>query len=105
MQTDYPLLDRGFRDLYDLKFDDAHQSFHEFEKAHPGNPLGPVSDAAAYLFLEFDRLKILRSDFFAENTKFLGGSTVKANPTAKQDFEADLQQSKRLSDALLRRVS
>ena len=98
---DYSLLDRGYRQMYDLEFGDAHRTFHEFEKAHPENPLGPVSDAAAYLFFEFDRLKILRSDFFAGKTA-LGASTGKPDPATKRVFEADLEQGKRLCDELLK---
>lgn len=98
------LLDRGYRQMYDLQFAEAHQTFHAFEKAQPENPLGPVSDAAAYLFFEFDRLKILRSDFFAGKTA-LGASTGKPDPGTTRDFEADLQQAARLSGGLLKRNS
>lgn len=87
--------------MYNLQFQAAHQTFHRFEAAHPDDPLGPVSDAAAYLFYEFDRLKILRSDFFTSNSKLLNGKPVKPEPDAKQHFEADLAKSKQLADAIL----
>lgn len=100
-EQDDPLLDRGYRQMYDLEFDDAHRTFHDFEKAHSDNPLGPVSDAAAYLFFEFDRLKILRSDFFAGKTA-LGASRGKPDPATTRSFETDLEQGQRLSDELLK---
>jgi outer membrane protein assembly factor BamD (BamD/ComL family) len=99
---DYPLLDRGYQEMYNLQFAEAHRNFHEFEKTHPQNPMGPVSDAAAYLFLEFDRLKILRSDFFAGKTA-LGASTGKPDPATTHDFEADLEKANQLSEELLKR--
>ena len=52
-------LDNGFRQMYNPEFADAHNTVREWKAAHPGDPMGPVSDAAAYLFSEFDRLHIL----------------------------------------------
>jgi len=64
-------LDLGYRHMYNLQFADAHQTFGDWKKAHPEDPLGPVSDGAAYLFAEFDRLHILQSELFVEDGKFL----------------------------------
>jgi hypothetical protein len=63
--------------------------------------MGPVSDAAAYLFFAFDRLKILRSDFFTEDGNFTESKQLKLDPQVKQHFEADLNRSKQLADAVL----
>ena len=43
-------LETGFRQMYNLDFDGAHQTFATWEGAHPEDPLGPASNAAAYLF-------------------------------------------------------
>ena len=91
------LLDQGYHEMYNLQFDAAHKTFHRFEAAHPDDPLGPVSDAAAYLFYEFDRLQILRSDFFTSDSKFLNGKALKPDPAVKQRFEADLDKTKQLA--------
>src|SRR5947209_3334572 len=64
-------LDHGFRQMYNLQFADAHQTFEGYSKAHPEDPLGHVANAAAYLFSEFDRLKILQSEFWVEDQPFL----------------------------------
>src|ERR1700686_4901520 len=42
-----PLLDQGYRQMYNLKFDEAHRTFAAYERDHPADPLGTVSDAAA----------------------------------------------------------
>ena len=55
------LLEQGYSAMYNLNFDAAHRAFAAWEKAHPDDPMGPVSDAAAHLFFEFDRMNILRS--------------------------------------------
>ena len=46
-------------------------TFQEWERLHPEDPMGPVSDAAAYLFSEFDRLHILQSEFFVHDQHFI----------------------------------
>ncbi len=94
-------LAQGYSDMYDLRFDSAHKTFQKYELANPADPMGPVSDAAAYLFFEFERLKVLRSEFFADNTSFFGAKRLKADPQIKIAFEAALERSKQLSDAML----
>ena len=97
------LLDKGYSDMYSLDFEAAHRVFAQWEKQHPDDPLGPVSDAAAYLFFEFDRLNILRADFFLDDRKFLNQKKLSPDPKVKAAFEADLQRAKQLSDAWLKR--
>ena len=57
-------MEDGYRQMYNLDFEGAHRTFEQWQREHPADPLGPVSDAAAYLFGEFDRLHILQSQFF-----------------------------------------
>ncbi len=92
----------GYHDMYNLRFDAAHKTFQAFERANPDRPLGPVSDAAAYLFFEFEQLNVLRSEFFASNNNFLSRRKLDASPQVKHDFEAALDKSKQLSEAILK---
>jgi hypothetical protein len=101
--TSGDLLDQGYSAMYDLDFEGAHRCFRDWERAHPDDPFGPVSDAAAYLFFEFDRLKILRSEFYIEDRKFLSDKKLKPDAQVKSSFEADLTRSKQLGDAILQR--
>jgi hypothetical protein len=89
--------------MYNLQFTTAHQVFAQYQQLHPGDAMGPVSNAAAYLFYEFDRLKILRSDFFVEDKKFLGGSKMQPDPEVKKAFLADLATAKRMVDTALQK--
>jgi hypothetical protein len=98
-QTD--LLDRGYRQMYNLDFEGAHDTFRDYEKLQPADPLGPVSNAAAYLFSEFDRLSILQSEFFVSNSSFLSMRRPQADATAKADFNRDLQRSETLATSVL----
>jgi hypothetical protein len=89
-------LDDGYREMYNLQFEQAHQTFRDWQKAHPADPLGPVSDAAAYLFSEFDRLHILQSEFFADDSNFLHMHKLTPDPALKRDFERDLGRAREL---------
>jgi hypothetical protein len=96
-----PLIDRGFRQMYNLNFDEAHQTFAEWEREHPTDPIGPVSNAAAYLFAEFDRLNILHSEFFVENSMFHRRPKVTPDAVVRQAFDQELDKSAGLSDKIL----
>jgi BMFP domain-containing protein YqiC len=92
-----PLLDQGYNAMYDLRFDAAHKIFANYESARPGDPLGPVSDAAAYLFSEFDRLRILQSDLFINDKNYLSERKREPDPRTKAQFEQDLDKARRLA--------
>lgn len=83
-------LDRGYGQMYNLDFDGAHRTFAEWQKTHPADPLAPASDAAAYLFSEFDRLHILQSEFFVQDAHFFTDKKLTPDPAVKQKFEAAL---------------
>lgn len=92
------LLDAGFRQMYNLQFDEAHRSFAEYQRANPGDPLGAVSDAAAYLFSEFNRLNILRSQFAIHDENFTAfAKPLVSDPRIQQLFEASLTRSQMLA--------
>ena len=94
------LLDRGYHQMYNLLFDDAHQSFREWSRANPDDPIGPTSDAAAYLFAEFDRLQILQSEFFVHDDSFRTDATI-PDPEAKRQFDLALERGRVLADRAL----
>ncbi len=94
-------LDAGFRDMYNLQFQAAHQVFEDWQNANPEDPLGPVSDAAAYLFAEFDRLHVLESELFTDNENFESRSKPSPDPKTKRAFEAQLAKADELADRRL----
>lgn len=99
-----PMIDLGFRQMYDLNFDQAHRTFAQWEHEHPDDPLGPVSNAAAYLFAEFDRLNILHSEFFVDAGMFHRRPKVTADPTVRSAFDSELSKSQMLADSILQRL-
>lgn len=97
------LIDQAYHDMYNLQFSDAHRALTQWEAQHPKDPLGPVSDAAAYLFTEFDRLHILRSELFVSDQALQNSKTRMPDPQIKTRFDEDLARSQQLADAILKR--
>jgi tetratricopeptide (TPR) repeat protein len=103
VQAQTTLLDIGYRQMYNLQFEDAHRTFHEWERMHPDDAVGPASDAAAYLFAELDRLHVLQSEFFLHDENFATRKKLIPDPVVKQKFDEALLQSKQLADRSLER--
>ena len=89
-----PDLNAGFQQMYNLDFAGAHRTFATWEQAHPEDPLGPVSNAAAYLFGEFNRLKILESDLFVDDQKFEKRSRLAPDKAVRTAFDSELEKGR-----------
>jgi hypothetical protein len=96
-------LDIGYRQMYNLDFDGAHRTFQGWQQLHPEDPLGPASDAAAYLFSEFDRLHVLEVDLFTDDAKFEKRKKPTPDPAVHHAFENALSKTERLSTEALAR--
>jgi hypothetical protein len=73
-------LDRGYHNMYNLQFAAAQAEFSAWQKQHPQDPLGPVSEAAGLLFSELNRLGVLETELFRDNSRF--GKRKKLTPDA-----------------------
>ena len=91
------LLEQGYRQMYNLQFAEAHHTFAEWKRTNPADPMGPVSDAAAYLFSEFDRLHILQSEFFTHDQHFITDHKLTPDASVKQEFQKALQDARDLA--------
>ena len=96
-------LDEGYHDMYNLDFPAAHQKFQQWMSAHPEDPMGPASDAAAWLFGEFDRLHIIDVQLFADQSRFDNRQRLTPDPTVRKSFDDRAAQADRLADAALQR--
>ena len=90
-------LDRGFSGLYNLDFAGAQKDFSAWEADHPDDPVGPVSEAAGFLFSEFNRLGILEAQFYADDETFLARPKLAADPAVRDRFEAAIARAKNLA--------
>jgi len=94
-------LETGYSQMYNLEFDAAHRTFSEWQRVHPDDPLGPVSNAAAYLFAEFDRLHILQSEFFVHDSNFTRARKLSPDPAVRQAFDRELAESEQIENRIL----
>ena len=90
-------LERGYRAAYNLDFDTAQHEFSAWQKAHPEDPLGPVSEAAGLLFSEFNRLGILESQLFTHDSNFEKRKKQTPDPAIRSRFEAALSRADALA--------
>lgn len=106
------LLESGYKHLYELNFDAARKDFVAYEKERPDDPLGKASEAASYLFEEFNTKGVLTSEFFLSDEKFLGGvegtaaqnkndAFLKANNAAREQAKARLKANPKDMQGLL----
>jgi len=94
-------LDAGYRSMYNLQFDQAHRAFGEWQSQHPDDPMGPVSEAAAFLFSECDRLHVLEMEFRADGKKAVKQDRIAPDLQAKKKFESLLEKTQTLAAARL----
>src|SRR5579871_918966 len=93
-------LEKGYSQMYNFQFVAAHGTFKEWQRLHAVDPMGPVSDAAAYLFEELDRLHILQSEFFVHDQHWITDHKLEPDPGLKLSFENALDASRLLSERL-----
>src|SRR5580698_9005268 len=98
-------LDSGFRFLYDLDFEHAHQAFAAWQQQHPDNPMGAAGEAAALLFSEFNRLGVLESQFYQDDKAFETRKQFTPDPALRDRFNAALDQTEKSAQARLAKDS
>ncbi|WP_158941612.1 hypothetical protein [Granulicella sp. S190] len=94
-------LNDGYYALYNLDFNAAHAHFGEWMSAHPDDCLGSASDAAAYIFNEFNLLGVLDIELFADDNRFTSRTRPPIDPALKQGFNNRIDQSNRIADTAL----
>jgi len=94
-------LDHGFSGLYNLDFAGAQEDFATWQQLHPDDPVGPVSEAAGFLFSEFNRLGVLEAQFYENDEAFVGRPKLTPDPALRQQFMAAIGRAEALSRARL----
>jgi tetratricopeptide (TPR) repeat protein len=84
--TTDPDLEQGYHLLYQQKFPEAREVFEKWIEQNPSEPFGQVSLAASYLFQEFYLQRILTSEYFLDDKRFLGGITGTPDPERVKNF-------------------
>src|SRR6266849_5342949 len=95
-------LKEGFQLIYEQKFPEARAVFLEWAAKNPTEPFGQVSIAASYLFEEFYLQRVLTSDYFLDDKRFLGGITGTPNPDRIKAFEKATAKARALAAVRLK---
>lgn len=98
-----PSLEQGYQSAYNLDFTSAQQEFSRWQKEHPDDPLGPVSEASGLLFSEFNRLGILESQLFTKDSNFEKRKKLVPDAAVRDRFFAVLVRADALAQARLAR--
>lgn len=90
-------LDQGFTGLYNLDFMGAQKDFAAWQTQHPDDPLGPVCEAAGFLFSEFNRLGVLEGQFFENDQTFVERQKLTPDPAVRTHFQAAIGRAESLA--------
>jgi hypothetical protein len=94
-------LKRAYARLYNFDFKGAQDILDRQRQADPTAPLIVATQAAAYLFSELDRLRILELDFFTDDDKVVDRRKLIPDPVIRQKFFHTSDESDRLANARL----
>ena len=94
--------DRAFERIYNFDFAGAHAILDAARADDPADPLPHAVRAAALLFSEFHRLRVLELDFFADDDTLTDRKRLKPDAAAKARLFAATATARRLSQARLR---
>lgn len=96
-------LDRGFLELYHLRFAEGRRLIQEWVIEHPDDPMGPAALAASHLFEEFEAHGVLSSEFFLDDDTFLGGIKGEPNESRMRRFRDANALARQLAENVLKK--
>lgn len=100
--TSIPELEQGYRLLYEQKFPEAREVFQKWAEQNPTEPFGQVSIAASYLFQEFFLQRVLTSEYFLDDKRFLGGITGTPDASRIKAFQVAVTRARSLASQRLK---
>jgi hypothetical protein len=84
-------MDRAFERLYNFDFAGAHAILDSHMREHPAEPLPYAVRASALLFGELHRLRVLESEFFAEDKRLIAKRKTAPDEAASKAFRTAIQ--------------
>jgi hypothetical protein len=93
----------AYHHLYNLDFAGAHKILDDYEAKNPNDPIGPAVRAAAYLFYELDRLRILEGEFFSNDKRISGNDKLSPDPRLRDRFFASVTKAQQMADASIKK--
>ena len=96
-------VDAAFERLYNFDFPAAHALLNAHLKNQPSDSLAYAVRASAVLFEELHRLRILESEFFAEDKRIIDKQALRPAPEARSSFNQALRAAEREAQKTLTR--
>ncbi len=94
-------LKHAYADLFNFDFNGAQEILDRQRQVDPQAPVVVATKAAAYLFSELDRLRILELDFFTDDEKVVDRHKLVPDPAIRAKFFSTVEQSDKLAYARL----
>jgi hypothetical protein len=94
-------LKRAYARLYNFDFNGAQEILDRQRQLDPQQPVVVATKAAAYLFSELDRLRILELDFFTDDEKVVDRRKLVPDPIIRTKFFQTVEESDKLANARL----
>ena len=95
------LIGQAFVRLYNFDFPGAQLILDRQIAQDPQIPLTHAVKAAAYLFSELDRLKILQMDFFEDDDRVIDRELLVPDPALRAEFLRQIEIARELANARL----
>jgi len=94
-------LKQAYAHLYNFDFKGAQEIMDHQRQVDPKAPVIVATKAAAYLFSELDRLRILELDFFTDDDKVVDRRKLVPDPAVRAKFFQTVDESDKLANARL----
>jgi hypothetical protein len=94
-------LKQAYARLYNFDFKGAQEILDRQRAVDPQQPVIVATKAAAYLFSELDRLRILELDFFTDDDKVVDRRKLVPDPAIRAKFFQAVEESDKLANARL----
>lgn len=94
-------LKQAYAHLYNFDFNGAYEILDRQRQLDPTQPVIVATKAAAYLFSELDRLRILELDFFTDDEKVIDRRKLIPDPAVRAKFFKTVEESDNLANAKL----
>lgn len=94
-------LKRAYAHLFNFDFNGAQEILDHQRQLDPQQPVIPATKAAAYLFSELDRLRILELDFFTDDEKVVDRRKLIPDPAIRAKFFQTVEETEKLANARL----
>jgi hypothetical protein len=94
-------IDAAVEQMYNFNFQASQEILNQCIAAHPQDPLPYAFRAAADLFYEMDRLKILESEFLVDDKRIIAKKKLLPDPTVRAQFYKALDDTASRAEAAL----